>query len=241
MSFADFFGLRHPAPDRVHKRLAGPARSSRSPEASRDLIASNSSPVVLKLLHCGRARVYRGMEGNWLSRLKEYGDKTGRAVKYTQLSSMGPSDSPTFSYRVELLGRDKDEAGLRAEGSGSKKSLAKAQAARVMLAHLSTTKQTREPERPLEGDRAPSADIGNYVGELQVSVAELSRNPTVLTQCINTHGHSFAFQELCQKRKWPLPCYVEQEFVTGQFLCRCTAVTVSAEHSVDVCIRAVGK
>ncbi|KAK2832719.1 hypothetical protein Q5P01_016608 [Channa striata] len=211
MSFADFFGLRHPAPDREHKRLAGPARSSRSPEASRDLIASNSSPVVLKLLHCGRARMYRGMEGNWLSRLKEYGDKTGRAVKYTQLSSMGPSDSPTFSYRVELLSRNKDEAGLRAEGSGSKKSLAKAQAARVMLAHLSTTKQTREPERPLEGDRAPSADIDNYVGELQ---------------------------ELCQKRKWPLPCYVEQEFVTGQFLCRCTAVP--AEHSVDVCIRAVG-
>ncbi|KAK2825777.1 hypothetical protein Q5P01_019991 [Channa striata] len=203
MSFADFFGLRHPAPDREHKRLAGPARSSRSPEASRDLIASNSSPLVLKLLHCGRARVYRGMEGNWLSRLKEYGDKTGRAVKYTQLSSTGPSDSPTFSYRV--LGRDKDEAGLRVEGSGSKKSLAKAQAARVMLAHLSTTKQTR--------DRAPSADIGNYVGELQ---------------------------ELCQKRKWPLPCYVEQEFVTGQFLCRCTAVAVSAKHSVDMCIRAVG-
>ncbi|KAK2812865.1 hypothetical protein Q5P01_000942 [Channa striata] len=211
MSFADFFGLRHPAPDRVHKRLAGPARSSsRSPEASRDLIASNSSPVVLKLLHCGRARVYRGMEGNWLSRLKEYGDKTGRAVKYTQLSSMGPSDSPTFSYRVELLGRDKDAG--RASGGGQRSKRVSPKLRRLGLCWLTC----RQPSRP-----------GNP--------RDLSREIVPQAQTL-----AITWERACQKRKWPLPCYVEQEFVDGSVLVPLYRGHGFAEHSVDVCIRRRG-
>ncbi|AWP18328.1 Hypothetical protein SMAX5B_001403 [Scophthalmus maximus] len=143
---------------------------------------------------------------NWVSMLKENADRTMSTVNYTLLSSSGPSHNPVFTYRAELRG----------EGSASRQGLAKARAAKDLMARVSSTMATEPPQKPVDAASDlvfPTPGRGNYVGELQ---------------------------ELCQKRHWPLPLYVEQGVsTTGQFLCRFTAVMDSAQQNADICIRAL--
>uniref|UniRef100_A0A8D3AYL8 DRBM domain-containing protein n=1 Tax=Scophthalmus maximus TaxID=52904 RepID=A0A8D3AYL8_SCOMX len=63
---------------------------------------------------------------NWVSMLKENADRTMSTVNYTLLSSSGPSHNPVFTYRAELRG----------EGSASRQGLAKARAAKDLMARV---------------------------------------------------------------------------------------------------------